>query len=440
MHLLLNLKNDIKKNNNVYSPINDEINYDVVHLDNGLKIFFIQNKDSNSSSACVNVRAGSIHDPKHIEGMAHYLEHMLFMGSVSYPGEGYFINRVAQCGGTTNAFTTDTYTQFFFKVSENFMELLKIFSRFFIEPAFDVKYVEKEVSAVDSEHKKNVGSDGWRIAHLSRKFMIDGVNNKFATGTKKSLLGSCDNNPNILRTELIKFYESYYSSDKMVLFICHKELNGEIIKLIKDMFEEVPKRKTIEIDNTAIVNEINGEYELIKIKTVNDGDSLIIKWYVDTNERYQNNLCVDSLSTISYILGHEGKSSLYYILTGCDLVHDIFVGVDDNYESNCCFMINIDLTTYGSRQWENILYVINCYIRHLIILFHENEHIYDIYSNELDTITKLNTRTSSKVDGLQMASLFMDWYEVKRIDLEYVPITLLYREVFKHNVKITNTY
>ena len=40
--------------------------------------------DLAAAAMCVN--AGSYHEPQHIGGLAHFCEHMLFMGSKKYPG------------------------------------------------------------------------------------------------------------------------------------------------------------------------------------------------------------------------------------------------------------------------------------------------------------------------------------------------------------------
>src|SRR5438874_616911 len=94
-NILNQLSADIKVVNGVYVPINDKLNYRITTLTNKLQIFFVQNKDSNISSASMIVRVGNIDNPPDINGMAHYLEHMLFMGSDKYPGGTYFQNQVA---------------------------------------------------------------------------------------------------------------------------------------------------------------------------------------------------------------------------------------------------------------------------------------------------------------------------------------------------------
>jgi insulysin len=49
--------------------------------------------------------AGSWDEPNEYPGLAHFLEHMLFQGSATFPDSGYFEKLVASAGGSTNAYT-----------------------------------------------------------------------------------------------------------------------------------------------------------------------------------------------------------------------------------------------------------------------------------------------------------------------------------------------
>ena len=57
------------------------------------------------AAAAMAVGVGSFADPSDMQGLSHYLEHMLFMGSVEFPGESEYTDYLAQHAGTSNAFT-----------------------------------------------------------------------------------------------------------------------------------------------------------------------------------------------------------------------------------------------------------------------------------------------------------------------------------------------
>lgn len=65
---------------------------------------------------------GSYNDPLHRQGLAHFLEHMIFMGSEKYPEEDSFSDLISSNGGYSNAFTEYEYTNYQFQVNYNALQ------------------------------------------------------------------------------------------------------------------------------------------------------------------------------------------------------------------------------------------------------------------------------------------------------------------------------
>ncbi|CAM9573464.1 unnamed protein product, partial [Ectocarpus sp. 13 AM-2016] len=87
------------------------------------------------AAAAMAVSVGSLSDPEHCQGLAHYLEHMLFMGSTKYPDENEYDSFISASGGSTNAFTECEYTLYHFDVLPQHLEKgLDIFAPFFVGP------------------------------------------------------------------------------------------------------------------------------------------------------------------------------------------------------------------------------------------------------------------------------------------------------------------
>ena len=64
---------------------NDLKQYQAITLNNGLRVLLIHNDDTNKSAAALAVNAGHFDDPKERQGLAHFVEHMLFLGTGKYP-------------------------------------------------------------------------------------------------------------------------------------------------------------------------------------------------------------------------------------------------------------------------------------------------------------------------------------------------------------------
>lgn len=66
---------------NIFKSSQDKRDYRGLLLDNGLKCLLISDPTTDRSAAAVDVHAGYLLDPKEFPGLAHFCEHMLFMGS-----------------------------------------------------------------------------------------------------------------------------------------------------------------------------------------------------------------------------------------------------------------------------------------------------------------------------------------------------------------------
>ena len=93
---------------------NDKRSYQTLTLDNGLKVLLVQDLDSKKSAASLTVNAGHFDDPNDRQGMAHFIEHMLFLGTEAYPDPGYFSQFINQAGGHCNAWTGTEHSSYFF--------------------------------------------------------------------------------------------------------------------------------------------------------------------------------------------------------------------------------------------------------------------------------------------------------------------------------------
>lgn len=100
------------------------------------------------------------------------------------------IQFISTHGGSSNAYTSAYNTNYYFSINPSFLEpALHRFSTFFISPLFSASCTNRELNAVDSEHKKNHQSDNWRMFQLSKELSRpDHPWRKFGSGNRTSLL------------------------------------------------------------------------------------------------------------------------------------------------------------------------------------------------------------------------------------------------------------
>ena len=115
----------VERFDNIITSNQDKRLYRGLLLDNDLKCVLISDPKTDRSAASVDVHAGYMLDPKEFPGLAHFCEHMLFMGSKKYPTENTFSKFIEDHAGSTNAYTSNENTNYHFEVATaNFKEAL----------------------------------------------------------------------------------------------------------------------------------------------------------------------------------------------------------------------------------------------------------------------------------------------------------------------------
>jgi nardilysin len=120
-----------------------------------------------NAAACMVVGAGSIYDPKECQGLAHFLEHLLFMGSEKYPEENDYDAFVSKRGGSDNAWTEWEYTSYSLDIPQDSLwPALDRLAQFFIAPLMLQSAVDRELLAIESEFQLRKNSDSARWEQL----------------------------------------------------------------------------------------------------------------------------------------------------------------------------------------------------------------------------------------------------------------------------------
>lgn len=207
--------------NHIEISNNDERKYRYINLNNNMKVLLIYDIKTEKSSASCSVQVGSLSDPILVQGLAHFLEHMLFMGTEKYPEENYYSSYLNLHGGSSNAYTSSEETVYYFDIQNDyFEEALNIFSTFFWCPLFNESSTLRELNAVDNENTKNLQSDSWRNFQLLKSLSkSDHPLNKFATGNLETLKKIPEDNNINIREVLLNFHKEFYSANLMTLVV-----------------------------------------------------------------------------------------------------------------------------------------------------------------------------------------------------------------------------
>lgn len=342
-------------------PKNEKRIIKVGILDNDLKYSIIQDDTSDSSYVAVGVNVGSEMDPDDYEGLAHFLEHMLFLGSKKFPGEKDFEEKVKMNGGMTNAYTAGNITVYYLSILHSGLEeILDMFSQFFISPLFNSDSVGREVNAVDSEHQKNIQNDLWRM-HRFKGILAnpDHPINRFSTGSIETL--GKDN----IRAKMIDFYKEYYCSNNICISVSTNKSIEETEKLISKYFSSIKRKDEIKgkelylekmREIPVLKEEQKGKwYQLIPIK---DLKVLSYFWSIPSEiVNYQSK----NWSIIDYVLSNTCTDSLIDHLKSKGYIQTIDIDIE-NYLTFSILTMSVVCTSEGMSNLNYINSLVKKYL------------------------------------------------------------------------------
>ncbi|ORY34641.1 putative A-factor processing enzyme [Naematelia encephala] len=339
-------------------------------LPNGMEVVVVSDVKADKSAASMDVGVGHLSDPDDLPGCAHFCEHLLFMGTKTYPKENEYSSFLSAHNGHSNAYTAMTSTVYHFDVAADALEgALDRFSGFFTEPLFNEDCTEREIKAVDSEHKKNIQNDMWRFFQLEKfVFREDHPYHKFGTGNYETLWSKPKEAGRDPRQELIDWWAHHYCARRMKLAVIGKEDLDTLERWVRERFEKVPVktegREAVGSDGVrlAIVDSPIGPKQMKTItftKPVRDARGLEITFpFPDVDHLYG----VKPGQYISHFLGHEGRGSLQSYLKGKGWINVVRAGMMHGAAGFDFVKVTVDLTPLGLEHYQDVAIAIFKYI------------------------------------------------------------------------------
>ena len=296
-----------------------------------------------------------------------------------YPKENDYNQYLAAHSGYSNAFTASTSTNYFFEIAapsdssdadskeisskdnSAFYGALDRFAQFFIAPLFLEETLDRELKAVDSENKKNLQSDGWRLRQLNKSLS----NPKhpfchFSTGSYQTLHDDPLKRGVAIRDEFIKFYEKHYSANLMKLVILGRENLDTLESWAEELFtpivnQDLPRNKWNEVEPYTD-EELTTQ---IFAKPVFDMRSLDIYFpYRDEEDFYES----QPGGYLSHLIGHEGPGSILAYLKDKGWATELGAGQEPVSPGTAFFTISVRMTEEGLKQYRQIIKIVFQYI------------------------------------------------------------------------------
>ena len=204
--------------------------YKIHKLDNGLTIVGEEIPHINSVTFGIWVNAGSRMENEKINGVSHFIEHMLFKGTKNRTAKE-IARQIDALGGQINAFTSKECTCYYVKLLDEHIGIgVDILSDMILNPSYLESDINKERSVILEELKMYEDSPDDLVYDMLMEKIYDG------DGLGMNILGTRESLNNLTKEEILDYYNTYYVPNNCVISICGNFNFENMVNMVKEKF------------------------------------------------------------------------------------------------------------------------------------------------------------------------------------------------------------
>jgi len=217
-------------------------------LDDGLRVLLVPRSDVKSITTMVFVGAGSRYEDKPVNGIAHFLEHMMFKGTERRPTSLEISEEVDAVGGEFNAGTSKEYTVYYIQAASEHLDMsLDILSDMLLNSKFDAAELESEKGVILEELKMYEDMPMRDIGEVFETTLYGDTPLGWKTiGTREAVSA-------MTREKMVEFKDNFYTKDNIIVGVAGNFDPAEVTEKVKQYFAALPAKKTGEYQiNTRV--------------------------------------------------------------------------------------------------------------------------------------------------------------------------------------------
>jgi zinc protease len=209
-------------------------------LANGIEVVVVPNHRVPVVTHQVWYKAGAAEDPDSQPGLAHFLEHLMFKGTKTFPGNSYERFVVANGGAGINAITFQDLTVYPQTLPKKHLAaLMEREADRMVNLLISDEQVKAEVGVVQNERRGNDNSPVYQLNELVRAALFPGHPYSRSVIGKEAEIATLD------RAKALAFYRRYYAPNNAVLVVAGDVTEGEVRKLAESTFGRIPANKDL---------------------------------------------------------------------------------------------------------------------------------------------------------------------------------------------------
>ncbi len=260
-------------------------------LPNGLKIVLVPKREMPTATMAVAVKVGSGHESRDENGLAHFIEHLLFSGTKKYT-QNEIALQVFEMAADINARTYREFTKYYIKVtSKEILNAIDVLQDMIVNPSFEQDLLDKEKKVVLQEKAEHADDMSFIVFDLFVR-LVCGENHAFS----RPIIGLSDNISKFTRNDIVKYYNKTYNANNIVVVVAGNFPEIEVLEKLTAGFKSLKQGR--ELKFAPIKNQQKPNF---LVKHLNIARTYIIVG-VRVSNFYNDNFAVGFLTRLLNII------------------------------------------------------------------------------------------------------------------------------------------
>lgn len=204
-------------------------------LRNGMQVLVMPNDRVPAVTHIVFVKAGGADDPYGKSGLAHFLEHLMFMGTKKFP-EGTYDRAISRVGGEQNAYTTRDFTAYFATVpKEELKHVMAMEADRLLNLQITDAYAKRELDVITEERNTRVENSAPELLAEQIDAMTF-LNHPYG----RPLIGWAEDMKTFTTADASNFFKRYYRASNMLLVVAGDVKPSDVRRMALDYYGALP--------------------------------------------------------------------------------------------------------------------------------------------------------------------------------------------------------
>lgn len=205
--------------------------YQLTTLENGLRVLTVPMANRESAAVAVWVKAGGRYEPKKISGISHFLEHMMFKGTLTR-NTRQIKEEIEGVGGILNAFTGEEMTAYFAKLLKQYYpRALDVLSDMVLHSTLPADELAKERTVILEEIKMYRDVPSHHVQDLMGELLWPDQ------PLGRTLAGSPQTVSRMTRADLLKYKKNYYHNSNILVSVSGDVDHGEVVERVAGIYK-----------------------------------------------------------------------------------------------------------------------------------------------------------------------------------------------------------